>query len=165
MKRFNFFKYTTLGNKVHTTYFDYWYFKKLFIKQQETNLLPKPSNGSYTSGGVKTIITDESITGSGLASASVFNIFDYVNFPTTMTSGKYQLIIPNAIDYNLRLSVKDEDGTNHNIDTSTIIAGTTSSTFTIPYNFTAYRLNLRNVTVGTQVEFTIINNIKLLKVE
>lgn len=29
MKRFNFFKYTTLGNKVDTTYFDYWFFKKL----------------------------------------------------------------------------------------------------------------------------------------
>ena len=29
MKRFNFFKYTTLGNKVHTSYFDYWFFKKL----------------------------------------------------------------------------------------------------------------------------------------
>lgn len=29
MKRFNFFKYTTLANKVHTTYFDYWFFNKL----------------------------------------------------------------------------------------------------------------------------------------
>ena len=29
MKRFNFFKYTTIANKVHTTYFDYWFFNKL----------------------------------------------------------------------------------------------------------------------------------------
>lgn len=29
MKRFNFFKYICLANKVHTAYFDYWFFNKL----------------------------------------------------------------------------------------------------------------------------------------
>lgn len=132
------------------------------VETKGRNLLGKPKNGNYTSGGLVFTTDDDKITGSGVITVTPPNIFGQVTFSRDLSPGTYTFSIPVKNEYSIRVALIDTDGNWHSDNPAYAIpAGELSKTITTDFTAVGYRVCISGLSVGQTIDFSIANAFQL----
>ena len=162
MKRF---KYLYFTNALNKPYFNYWFLKKLKVKEEDDgNYLSQPSATSYEDGGISWTWNKMDVTGEGtVATSGTSYMTDVLPLKKPIETGvSYTFSVAEALPRrtSLYVALYNEQG---NTTQQFIAALASSRTFTSNNNYTNFRLYLTSRR-GEVLDLT-LKDIKIVKDE